>query len=184
MKISIIGGVTIYTIGHSTRPAEEFTGLLKSFGVQLLADIRHFQGSRRYPHFNRQALERILEAAGIRYQHFEALGGRRKPLPDSPNRAWRVEGFRGYADYMETEPFEEAAAGLETAARRETTAYMCAEALWWSCHRALLSDYLKSRGWNVLHIMGAGKAEPHSYTKPARIVSGVLTYRQAGLFEE
>jgi uncharacterized protein (DUF488 family) len=172
----------IFTIGHSTRAIGEFIDLLKQNGIGLIADVRAFPASRRFPHFNRENLEKALAGASIGYIHMPALGGRRTPLKDSPNSAWKVSGFRGYADYMETPAFSEAAAALETEALARRTAYMCSEVLWWSCHRALISDYLKSRGWNVLHIMAPGKTEAHRYTAPARIVGGGLTYRAEDLF--
>jgi uncharacterized protein (DUF488 family) len=173
---------TIFTIGHSTHPIEKFIEMLKSFDIKLLADIRTFPASRRFPHFNAEQLNSSLANSGISYQHFPALGGRRKPRPGSVNGAWRVTGFRGYADYMETEVFKTAAKELAKLARTTITVYMCSEAVWWSCHRSLLSDYYKSTGWNVLHIMSAGKTEVHPYTKPARIVSGKLTYAAQELF--
>lgn len=114
---------------------------------------------------------------GIGYTHLVKLGGRRKPLPGSQNTAWRVEAFRGYADYMETSDFKHAIIGLEILAANKRVAFMCSEAVWWSCHRALVSDYLKFKGWMVIHIMGAGKAEEHPYTKPARVEGGELVYR-------
>jgi uncharacterized protein (DUF488 family) len=174
----------IYTIGHSTHPAETFLAMLRSFGITVLADIRNFPGSRRYPHFNKENLENFLSDNGIKYIHLKDLGGRRKPQKDSKNTAWRVEAFRGYADYMATEPFKMAAEKLMEAAERQKVAYMCSEAVWWSCHRALVSDYLKVRGWRVMHIMGEGKATEHPYTKPARIINGELIYSEKDIFTE
>ena len=150
--------------------------MLQSHGVQCVADVRHFPGSRKFPHFNTDALSHSLAADGIGYRHFIDLGGRRKPLPDSANTAWRHEAFRGYADYMQTWAFRRAILDLEQLAERQMVAYMCSEAVWWRCHRAMISDYLKSRGWQVLHIMGASTAREHPYTAPARIEYGVLTY--------
>src|SRR6476469_5677405 len=161
--------MTIYTIGHSTHAIEAFIEMLQAFKVELLADIRNFPGSRRYPHFNKENLEISLPQNGIQYKHFKELGGRRKPLPDSHNTAWRLDAFRGYADYMETNAFLNAIKELEKDAKKITTAYMCSEAVWWSCHRSLVSDYLKWKGWTVLHIMHKNKADEHPYTKPARI---------------
>ena len=173
----------IWTIGHSTHTLEHFISLLKSFDIRLLADIRRFPGSRRLPHFSKENLSAALETQGITYEHFEALGGRRNPKPDSKNDGWRVLAFRGYADYMETESFQLAADNLARKARETRTAYMCSEAVWWSCHRALLSDYLKVRGWKVLHIMSGSKADEHPYTKPARIIDEKLSYgKNATLF--
>lgn len=173
---------TIWTIGHSTRSLDEFLGLLRAFGIDCLADVRNFPGSRRFPWFNKEALERALPEAGLAYVHFKDLGGRRKPVPGSHNTAWRVEAFRGYADYMETQPFQTALKELEARASRQNTAYMCSEAVWWSCHRALLSDALKVRGWTVCHIMSADKVVEHPYTAPARVEGGKLSYRQPDLF--
>lgn len=173
---------TVYTIGHSTHSLETFIGMLQSFDIGLLADIRNFPGSRRYPHFNKESLADSLAAANIRYEHLKDLGGRRTPLPDSRNDAWRVTAFRGYADYMESDAFKNAALHLEELAHKYVTAYMCSEAVWWSCHRSLVSDYLKSKGWKVLHIMGVNKADEHPYTKPARIENGKLVYTKPKLF--
>lgn len=167
-------GHIIYTIGHSTHPIEVFIEMLQSFNVKMLADVRRFPGSRRQPQFNVEPLTASLTQASIDYRHLPDLGGRRKPLPDSHNTAWRNDAFRGYADYMETEEFRQAASQLEELGLQQTTAYMCAEAPWWRCHRALISDYLKSKGWTVMHIMSKGKATEHPYTEPARQKQGKL----------
>lgn len=168
---------TLYTVGHSTRSLEEFVALLRENGVRRLADVRRYPGSKRYPHFGRETLGAALAEAGIEYRHMPALGGRRPPRPDSANKAWRNDGFRGYADYMETEEFREAAAELLRVAEEAPTAVMCAEAVWWRCHRGLIADYAKSLGVEVIHI-GMGRAnEPHPYTSAARIVKGKLSYR-------
>lgn len=167
---------TIWTIGHSTRPIEEFTGLLTANGIEQLVDIRAYPGSRRYPHFNRENLIQSMGAANIHYVHIETLGGRRKPQPDSTNDAWHHPAFRGYADYMQSPAFVEAVSELERIAGEARSAYMCSEAPWWKCHRALVSDYLKARGWIVLHIMGPGKVVEHPYTAPARATQGRLFY--------
>lgn len=167
----------IWTIGHSTHPQEEFVEMLQSFGIKTLADIRHFPGSRRFPYFNKEAMQAWLPANNIRYVHLVDLGGRRKTSPQSHNTAWHHAAFRGYADYMETPAFAQAIKQLQELAHEQPTAYMCSEAVWWSCHRSLVSDYLKSKGWEVTHIMGIGKSQEHPYTKPARIVDGKLSYR-------
>lgn len=167
---------TIWTIGHSSRTLEEFVALLHEFEIQTLADIRHFPGSRKYPHFGKDALAAELPTDNIGYVHLVDLGGRRKPNKDSHNDAWRLDAFKGYADYMETQAFKDAFEKLKTIAGKQRTAYMCSEAVWWSCHRSLVSDLLKSQGWTVLHIMGAGKEQEHPYTKPASIVGGKLSY--------
>jgi uncharacterized protein (DUF488 family) len=167
----------IWTIGHSTRTIDEFISLLKENGVKLLADVRAWPGSKRYPQFNKDALAESLNAHGIRYGHFPELGGKRKSKPDSPNTAWRNTSFRGYADYMETEQFQKGIERLlDVAAKAGPTAIMCAEAVWWRCHRSLIADCLKARGVEVLHILGANKVEPHPYTSAARIVNGKLSY--------
>lgn len=167
---------TIYTVGHSTHDEAEFIGMLQSFRIKLLVDIRRFPGSRKYPIFNQEYLAAALRQNGIGYLHLEGLGGRRPVRADSRNDRWRHKSFQGYADYMETGPFKEAIAELETVAATQSTAYMCAEAVWWRCHRSMVSDYLKAKGWTVMHIMSAGKAEEHPYTSPARIVDGQVFY--------
>jgi uncharacterized protein (DUF488 family) len=167
----------IWTIGHSTRSIDTFISLLKANGITVLADVRTWPGSKRYPQFNKEKLSQSLGKAGIRYEHFPELGGRRKAKPDSKNTAWRNESFRGYADYMETEEFNKGVKRLlDLAAAAGPTAIMCAEAVWWRCHRSLISDYLKVRGIEVMHILDANKTEPHPYTSAARIVDGKLSY--------
>ena len=166
----------LWTIGHSTRSAEEFCGLLQQYSIEVLADVRLLPGSRRYPHFNAEHLARTLRENGIDYVHFPDLGGRRKPKKDSPNVAWRNESFRGYADYMMTPGFAQAMQRLLTLAAEKRAAIMCAESLWWQCHRALISDYAKVRGVKVWHIVGARKVEEHPYTSAAQIVNGELSY--------
>jgi uncharacterized protein (DUF488 family) len=170
------GQKRIWTIGHSTRPWDDFVSLLTAAGVRQLVDIRSYPGSRRYPHFNRETMETVLPRAGIAYRWMPALGGRRKPDPASRNTAWRNAAFRGYADYMDTNAFAEGLAALETLAEKTPTAYMCSEAVWWRCHRGLVSDALKSRGWTVLHIEDGPKFKEHPFTPPARLVEGRLTY--------
>jgi uncharacterized protein (DUF488 family) len=172
----------IYTIGHSTYSLQEFIAMLKSFQIELLADIRNFPGSKRFPHFNKEALSASLAENAIDYIHLKDLGGRRKPRIDSHNTGWRVEAFRGYADYMETDPFIQAIKKLESLGEEKRVTYMCSEAVWWRCHRALVSDYLKHKGWIVVHIMGKDKGEEHPYTSPARIVNNQLVYRKDELF--
>lgn len=154
----------IWTIGHSTRSIEDFNAILKSFQIEVLADVRHYPGSRKFPQFNEEALQENLSQQGITYVSMVDLGGRRKPLPDSTNTVWRNEAFRGYADYMETEAFKRGIDKLTETASQKRTAYMCSEAVWWRCHRALISDHLKEDGWTVLHIMKADKATEHPFT--------------------
>jgi len=168
----------ILTIGHSTRTLDAFIDLLKQNGVARLADIRRFPGSRRYPHFAREALAESLPAAGLEYLHLEELGGRRKANPDSPNTALRNEQFRAYADHMTTPEFRAAVDRLLDSGKR--TAYMCAEAVPWRCHRNLLSDELVRRGLQVFHILGPGQRHEHTLSADARIVDDRVVY--PGLF--
>ena len=168
---------TIWTIGHSTRNIKVFISLLEQNGIKLLADVRSLPGSKRYPQFNKESLAKSLNARGIRYEHFPELGGRRKASPDSRNTAWRNASFRGYADYMETEQFHKGIERLlELSSEAGPLAIMCAEAVWWRCHRSLISDYLKARGIDVKHILDVNKTEPHPFTSAARIVDGALSY--------
>ena len=167
----------LWTIGHSTRSAEDFVALLEENEVKGLVDVRRFSGSRRFPHFNREKLDPFLKEHGIEYVHFEDLGGRRTPRKDSPNTAWRNEAFRGYADYMMTPEFAAAIKRLLGLAADCRTTVMCAELLWWQCHRALIAACAKARGVKVWHILGPGKLEEHPYTSAAQIVNGQLSYR-------
>jgi uncharacterized protein (DUF488 family) len=172
----------IWTIRHSTRTIDKFISLLEEHGIKLLADVRLLPGSKRYPQFNRETLADSLGRAGIRYEHFPELGGRRKPRKDSPNTAWRNESFRGYADYMATGEFHKGVRRLlDLAAEVGPTAMMCAEAVWWRCHRSLISDYLKAVDIEVIHIQDVKKTEPHPYTSAARIVNGELSYAAESL---
>lgn len=166
----------IWTIGHSTHTLEELVEMLNSFRIAVLADVRHYPGSRKFPQFNNENLKISIPACGIEYIHISSLGGRRKVLADSKNIAWRHPAFRGYADYMETEEFKSGIHQLTTIAAGRRTAYMCSEAVWWRCHRSMISDYLKVNGWKVMHIMAPGKAGEHPYTSAATIVDGKLHY--------
>lgn len=168
--------MTIWTIGHSTDPLDDFLGKLRAHGITLLADVRRFPGSRRHPQFSQAALSASLDAARIQYLHLPELGGRRRPRPDSRNTAWRLDAFRGYADYMDQPEFAAGIARLLDAAQQQRVAIMCAERVWWSCHRALISDWLKSRGHEVVHILAVDRADSHPYTSAARIVDGRLSY--------
>lgn len=169
---------TIFTIGHSTRTIEEFLDLLFSFDIKVLADIRRLPGSRKYPQFDQDALKKSLPENEIEYIYIEDLGGRRKVSPDSKNTTWRNKSFQGYADYMETESFENGVKELEKLALEKNTAMMCSEAVWWRCHRSMVSDYLKAKGWEVLHIIAHGKATEHPYTAPARIIGNQVFYSE------
>jgi len=162
----------IWTIGHSTRTLDELIGLLRENGIERLADIRRYPGSRRYPHFSRESLAASLP---IEYVHMPELGGRRKPRPDSPNAGWRNEQFRAYADYMATPEFQNALDRLLESPR--VTAIMCAEAVPWRCHRNLVADELTRRGHEVLHILGPGSTQKHVLNPMARVVDGHLEYR-------
>jgi uncharacterized protein (DUF488 family) len=159
----------LFTIGHSNQPLESFLGLLQARGIRLLADIRRYPGSRRWPWFGRDTLPVSLAEAGIAYRHFPALGGRRSPAPDSPNGAWRVPQFRAYADYMATAGFHAALDELLGLLPEGPVAVMCAEALPWRCHRNLLADSVLVRGIPVFHILGKGGLKPHALPDFAQI---------------
>ena len=154
--------MTVWTIGHSTRPIDAFLELLTAHGVEAIADVRRYPGSRRHPQFGREALQAALEHNGFGYLWIPRLGGRRTPRKDSKNTQWRSAAFRGYADYTETEEFAAGLAELLDLATGKRTAIMCAELLWWQCHRMIVSDVLRARGIEVLHIMDATPAQPHS----------------------
>jgi len=164
----------IYTIGHSTRELDEFVGLLRENGIERLADIRRYPGSRRYPHFSRDSLARTLPQIGIEYVHIPELGGRRKPSPDSRNTAWRNDQFRAYADHMSTDEFRHTVDSL--IADYRVTAVMCAEAVPWRCHRNLLSDDLVRRGIEVVHILAPGSTRLHEMNPHARVIPGAVIY--------
>jgi uncharacterized protein (DUF488 family) len=167
---------TVYSIGHGTASAEDFTRTLADAGVRSLADIRSAPGSRRNPQFGASALRDTLAAAGIEYVHLAGLGGRHAPQADSPHTGLRVAAFRGYADHMATDEFRDDCARLEALARRMPTAFMCAETLWWKCHRRLLADRMVADGWTVMHLRVGGPAEPHRLTDAARVEQGRLSY--------
>ena len=171
----------IWTIGHSTRTLEHFIQMLHSFEIKMLVDIRSFLGSKRYPQFNKENLQQSIPENNIQYVHLKLSGGRRPVQKDSKNTAWKHSAFRGYADYMETEAFKEGIQQLETMAAKQRTAYMCSEAVWWRCHRSMVSDYLKLQGWLVYHIMEVDKATAHTYTQPAKIINGQLSYHEQTL---
>jgi uncharacterized protein (DUF488 family) len=168
--------MTLWTIGHSNQPLEPFVRALATHAIELVADVRRFPSSRRHPHFSGERLAASLARAGIGYIHMPELGGRRSPRKDSKNTAWQNAGFRGYADYMDTPEFASAIAHLLHGAAAQRTAIMCAEMLWWQCHRGLIADYLKARGHHIVHIRTAEQHEPHPYTSAARIVNGRLSY--------
>lgn len=168
---------TIYSIGHGARDIQTFLGLLEGAAIGRLVDVRTAPGSRTHPHFGRDALAASVESRGIRYEwQGKALGGFRRARPDSRHVALRSAGFRGYADHMETEEFRAAIERLIETSRETATAFMCAESLWWRCHRRMLSDGLTARGCEVLHIMERGKLQPHRLTNAARVEGEVLIY--------
>ena len=169
-------GPTLFSVGHGARPLEAFLNLLRGAGVRLLVDVRSTPGSRKHPHFGREALAASLVDAGMDYRWERALGGWRKPKPNSSHTALRSAGFRGYADHMETEEFDEAVDRLIASGTERATAFMCSESLWWRCHRRLLSDAVVVRGYEVLHLMEGGRLERHRLTPPARIVGDGLVY--------
>ena len=166
----------LYTIGHSNRPLEALIAMLSAHGVKRLVDVRTIPRSRHNPQFNRETLPDALAAAGVAYAHCQGLGGLRRPGTDSPNRGWRNEGFRGFADYMATAAFAGELATLAAAAGAEPTAIMCAEAVPWRCHRSLIADALLVGGHAVEHIMSAERRQPHKLTPFARVEAGRITY--------
>lgn len=152
----------VFTIGHGARTLDELVETLRESGVRRLVDVRRFPGSRRHPDFSRASLERTLPAAGPEYEWAgETLGGRRRASRTSRHPAWRVEGFRAYADWMDGDVFRDALAALEEEARTTSVAVMCAETLWWRCHRRLIADALALHGFEVVHLLGPGKSQPH-----------------------
>jgi len=169
---------TLYTIGHSTRTIEEFLSALRAHSIGALVDIRSFPVSRRLPHFNRESLEQTLSASGIQYLWLKELGGRRRKIrDDSPNVALRNASFRNYADYMLTAEFEHGISELLSLAQRSPTAYMCAERVYFRCHRMLVSDWLVAHGHAVLHIDAEGPPRTHKLMSEARVVDGQVIYR-------
>lgn len=172
--------LVVYTIGHSTLPAERFLDRLAAHGIRRLADVRTVPRSRRHPQFEKARLADLLASRGILYRHFPELGGLRRARRDSVNTAWQTPGFRGYADHMQTPAFEVGLAALLDYAAPEPTAIMCAEAVWWRCHRALLADALVARGVEVRHILSERDVRAHRLSDFARVESGRVTY--PGLF--
>jgi uncharacterized protein (DUF488 family) len=174
---------TVFTIGHSTRTQDDLLTVLRAHQVVVLVDIRSFPASRRLPHFNREQMEIWLPQGGVEYVWERDLGGRRKKqMPESPNIALRSDSFRNYADYMLGEQFQAAAARLLELAAARRTAIMCAERLWFQCHRMMVSDYLVAHGHEVLHIADEKPPKPHALMPEARMVDGRLLYRGDRLF--
>lgn len=167
----------IYSFGHSSLPLEAAIAALKKNGVRHLVDVRSLPGSTAHPHFNKEVLAERLPVEGIRYVHVLDLGGRRNKTKGAPPTGWRSASFGNYAAHMEKPEFAAGLKALEAAARERPTAFMCSEGVWWKCHRAIISDALKARGWDVRHISGTGATTPHPYTGPARLdEAGALSY--------
>jgi len=168
---------TIYTVGHSNVSAAEFFATIAGPGIRTLVDVRAFPASRRHAHFGREALAAGCRARGVAYEWMPALGGRRRATTAvSAHTGWKVAAFRNYADYTDTPEFAAALAQLEAIAARAPTAFMCAEALWWRCHRRLIADQLLLRGWEVLHVAAGGKPSPHRLPDFARVAEGRIIY--------
>ena len=179
---SVVSSI-LWTIGHSNRQQREFSDRLLAESIEAVADVRRFPGSRRCPHFNREAMDAALQEVGLVYRHFPELGGRRtKRAESSPNTAWRVEAFSAYADYMLSSEFAAAFAELSEFALRKRTAIMCAEALPWRCHRRLIADQFIARGWQVFDIVGPGQVKEHALPDFAKVVNGRVTYPGETLF--
>jgi uncharacterized protein (DUF488 family) len=170
---------TVFTVGHSTLPIEQFVAVLAAYGVERLADVRTIPRSRRNPQFNADALAASLREVGVEYVPLGELGGLRKPRADSPNSGWRNDSFRGYADYMQTEPFSQGVARLVELSRERRTAIMCAEAVPWRCHRSLVADALAARGIPVVEILSDTKYRDHALTPFARVSGTAVTYPPA-----
>jgi uncharacterized protein (DUF488 family) len=166
----------VWSIGHGTRSIEELLATLDGAGIQILADVRSAPGSRRHPQFGQSALASSLAASGVEYVHLRGLGGRREAAAQSRHVALKVDAFRGYADHMASAEFAAEYARLISIAREKATAFMCAETLWWRCHRRMLSDRLAADRWDVVHLIAPGKIEPHRMWDIARVVDGVLVY--------
>lgn len=167
----------IWSIGHSNRTMDEFLNILHQFEIKNLTDVRAFPSSKNFPHFSKSQLSNVLEQNKINYTHLPLLGGKRKPLKDSMNNGWRNPSFRAYADYMDTNMFSEGIKELCTLSQLNRTAYMCAEVLWWQCHRALISDYLKADGYPIEHILSSTKTQEHKYSSPAWVENGKVNYK-------
>ena len=168
---------TLYTVGHSTHPIERFLELLGEYRIAVLADVRSFPGSRRWPQFGQERLAEVLGRAGVEYRWFKRLGGRRKSTrTDSPHVAWTVAAFRSYADYAESAEFAEGLAELAAIAAAARTAIMCSEGLWWRCHRRIVSDQMRLRGWDIEHIMPDGKLTVQRLPEFASVFEGRIIY--------
>ncbi len=174
---SPLGPPVLYTVGHSTHPIERFLELLSEHRIAILADVRSFPGSRRWPQFNQESLAETLGRAGVEYRWLKGLGGRRHgKRADSPHVAWTVAAFRAYADYADSAEFAEALGELMASATGARTAIMCSEGLWWQCHRRIVADHLTVRGWTVEHIVPAGQLASHRLPEFASVVGGRIVY--------
>ena len=172
--------LTVWTVGHSTRPLPDFLAVLAAYRIEVVADVRRFPGSGSQPQYRQPALKSALHASGIAYIALSDLGGRRQPDPNTPSTAWRNPAFRGYADHMTGEEFAAGLFELLTLSEGLRTGVMCAEILWWRCHRRMIADVLVSLGVHVIHVMDVNTAQAHRLRAPARLVSGVLTYGLKG----
>jgi uncharacterized protein (DUF488 family) len=179
-KSQIANHKSVWTLGHSNHPLDKFLQILGSHNIELVIDVRRFPASRKWPHFNAAALAKSLPADGIAYAGMPEMGGRRKALPDSPHTAWRVEAFRGYADFMDTQEFSHGLEELMALAREKRAAVMCAEALPWRCHRSLIADALTVRGWQVFDIVSEKEARKHKLPEFARVEGERLVYDRIG----
>jgi uncharacterized protein (DUF488 family) len=166
----------IWTIGHGTRPIDELIDDLELAGVRRLVDVRTAPGSRRNPQFSREALTSALDERGLAYEWEKDLGGFRRPRPDSAHRAIRNHSFRGYADHMETPAFRDALERLTTTSVETPTAVMCAESVWWRCHRRMIADALLVAAWDVVHLLPGGRSEHHRLHPDARLEDGRIVY--------
>lgn len=171
--------VTLFTIGHSTRSIDEFIEVLNAHGVKRLIDVRTIPRSRKNPQFGKESLARSVRSAGMTYRHVKALGGLRRTGRDSPNKGWRNESFRGYADYMQTPEFQAAIEDLVQRAKHSDAAVMCAEAVPWRCHRSLIGDAMTVRGIRVLDIMSRTSAKLHTLTSFAKVDGLQITYPES-----
>lgn len=168
----------IFTIGHSTHSIDEFISILKSFSIEVIIDVRSLPGSKKFPQFNKEELSKSLSENNIDYVHIPLLGGRRKVIKNSKNTEWKNDSFRGFADYMETGDFKTGIEKLLSIPSDKRICIMCAESLYWKCHRSMISDFIKSINIDVHHIMAVNKSVTHKYTMPAKIVNGKLTYHE------
>lgn len=168
--------LTVWTVGHSTHPFEEFLSVLGAYDIEAIADVRRYPGSRRHPQYHEPTLRAALGAHGIEYSWLPALGGRRTPRTKSINTGWRHPAFRGYADHLASGEFDAGLAELIRLGRAYRAAIMCSEVLWWRCHRRLISDVLVSRGAQVIHILSDTKSEQHRLGPPAQVIDGHLSY--------